>query len=385
MKRKNEMQVFSARAVCLMMVACLIGLIFLSSHVYAQKVTPPAGSVFVNTALGGFILGYDIDQNGTEGILAEALSLGNGTFNVAVETFDQRTGKILKIASQQNATKNDFVALGIYGSSVGLVEFEKVRGQFVNQRLYGTVNPLNSNKLTGKWTPPLTNNQIIIGMGASQGATNTAVMASSGFNSLVFSSDVAANTFGPLITLTDTIFGFNDSPVMAIDTQANQAVVAASTGGILENPQLAQVDLTTGNTIQFRGLGFGFVNGIAVDSTKHLACTTSEVDFSMELYDLTNQFSILVQPLQGATNQSQSGGAVAFDPVHKLFLIGQEVSSVAPSGSSVLIYDERGDFIKSVDGLSLPASPVNIAINPTQRIGYVLVTPNLNQLQGFKY
>jgi hypothetical protein len=222
-------------------------------------------------------------------------------------------------------------------------------------------------------------------MGASQGASNTAVLAAQNFNSLVFSSNVAANTFGPVFTLNDTIFGFNDSPVMAIDTQANQAVVVASDGGILSNPQLAEVDLATGNTVQFRGLGFGSVNGIAVDSTKHLACTTSEVDFSLELYDLTNQFSILVQPLQGATNQSQAGGAVAFDPIHRLFLIGQEFSSVAPSGSSILIYDERGDFIKSVDGLSLPASPVNIAINPTQRIGYVLVTPALNQLQGFKY
>lgn len=363
----------------------LMGLVLLGSSAYGQKVKPDAGTVFVNTALGGFILGYDIDQNGTEGILAEALTLNDGRHTVAVETFDQRTGKILKILAQQTDTNNDFVTLGVYGNGVGLIEFEKSSGHFVNQRLYGTINPLKSNRLTGTWTPPLTTNQFIIAMGASQGTSNTAVLAAQGFNSLVFSSDVAANTFGTVFTLNDTIFGFNDSPVMGIDTQANQAVVVASDGGLFSNPQLAEVDLATGNTVQFRGLGFGSVNGIAIDSTKHLACTTSEVDFSLELYDLTNQFSILVQPLEGATNQSQAGGAVAFDPIHRLFLIGQEVSSVAPSGSSILIYDERGDFIKSVDGLSLPASPVNIAINPTQRIGYVLVTPGLNQLQGFKY
>jgi hypothetical protein len=369
----------------LLVLVSLAGLGLLTSPVYGQEGKPDAGTVFVNTALGGFILGYDIDQSGTEGILAEALTLNDGRHTVAVETFDQRTGKILKILAQQTDSNNDFVALGVYGNGVGLIEFEKVSGHLVSQRLYGTVNPLKSNQLSGTWTPPLTTNQFIIAMGASQGASNTAVLAAQNFNSLVFSSNVAANTFGPVFTLNDTIFGFNDSPVMAIDTQANQAVVVASDGGILSNPQLAEVDLATGNTVQFRGLGFGSVNGIAVDSTKHLACTTSEVDFSLELYDLTNQFSILVQPLQGATNQSQAGGAVAFDPIHRLFLIGQEFSSVAPSGSSILIYDERGDFIKSVDGLSLPASPVNIAINPTQRIGYVLVTPALNQLQGFKY
>jgi len=367
------------------MMAAVLGMIFVMPAVAAQKATAPAGTVFVNTALGGFILGYDIDQNGTEGILAEALTLNDGKHTVAVETFDQRTGKILKILSQQTDTNNDFVALGVYGNGVGLIEFEKANGQFVNQRLYGSVNPLSSNKMNGSWTPPLTKTQQIMGMGASQGSSNAAVLAFENFSSFVFGSDVAANTFGPVIPLTDPVFAFNDSPVIATDTQANQAIVAASSGQIQANPQIAQVDLATGNTVQFRGLGFGSVNGIAVDSTRHLACTTTEIDFSMEIYDLTNQFSILVQPLQGATNQSQAGGAVAFDPIHRLFLIGQEFSSVAPSGSSILIYNERGDFIKSVDGLSLPASPVNIAINPSQRIGYVLVTPNLNQLQGFKY
>src|SRR5579859_1075749 len=48
----------------------------------------------VHTALGGFILGYDIDSTGTEGLLAESVSLGGGKNNVAVETFDQKTGKI---------------------------------------------------------------------------------------------------------------------------------------------------------------------------------------------------------------------------------------------------------------------------------------------------
>jgi hypothetical protein len=358
---------------------------FLTPIVQAQKVKPAPGTVFVKTALGGFILGYDIDQNGTEGVLAEALNLPDGNFNVAVETFDQTTGMILKIVKQQTETKNDFVALGIFGNSVGLIEFEKVKGLFVNQRLYGTLNPLTSNKVTGTWTPPLTKDQLILGMGVSQGATNTVILASQNFSSFVFSSDVASNTFGPSITLTDSIFAFNDSPVVDIDTQTNEAVVAASNGGVFSSPEVAFVDLTAGTINEIKGLGFGFVNGIAVDAVKGRAVTTTEIDFSLEYYDVAKQASILVEPLHNATNQLQSGGAVAFDPVNKLFLIGQEFSSVAPSGSSIQVFDEAGNFKEAVNGLSLPASPTRIAINPNTRMGYVIVTPALTSLQSFTY
>src|SRR5437879_4489464 len=147
----------------------------------AQSTEAPPATVFVQTALGGFILGYDIDQNGNEGLLSEALSLSDGKFNVATETFDQTTGKIIKIVSQQSDTLNDFVTLGIFGSSVGLVEFEKAKGIFVGKRLYGTMNPVSLNKVTGQWTPPLSNTQLILGVADSQGATNTAVLGSQNF------------------------------------------------------------------------------------------------------------------------------------------------------------------------------------------------------------
>ncbi|HUK42534.1 MAG TPA: hypothetical protein VLX11_15880, partial [Candidatus Acidoferrales bacterium] len=149
----------------------------------------------MNTALGGFILGYDIDQTGTEGLLAESLSLGDGRQNVAVETFDQKTGKILKVITQQSDTKNDFVTLGITGKSLGLVEFEHVSNLFVDKRLYGMINPLNGNKFTRRWTPPLKKDDIIQTVAESQGSTTSAVMGfenGGNFETFVFSSDVAA-------------------------------------------------------------------------------------------------------------------------------------------------------------------------------------------------
>ncbi|MBZ5718857.1 MAG: hypothetical protein LAO03_00605 [Acidobacteriia bacterium] len=360
---------------------CLV----LVSVTQAQKVRLAPGTVFVHTALGGFILGYDIDSNGTEGVLAEAVSLPDGNFDVAVETFDQSTGMILKMVKQLTETQNDFVALGIFGNNVGLIEFEKVKGGFVNQRVYGTMNPVNSGKITGMWTPPLQKGDLILGMGNSQGAANTVVLAARNFSSFVFSSDVANNTFGPTFTLSDSIFAENDSPVVDIDTQTNEAIVAASNGGVFSRPQVAFVNLSDGTTTQIQGLGFGFVNGIAADSVKNRAVTTTEIDFSIEYYDVAKHASILVEPLHNATNQSQSGGAVAFDPVNKVFLVGQEFSSLAPSGSSIHVYNERGDFVEGINGLSLPASPAKMALNPNTRTGFVIVTPDLTSLQSFTY
>jgi hypothetical protein len=84
-------------------------------------------------------------------------------------------------------------------------------------------------------------------------------------------------------------------------------------------------------------------------------------------------------------SQAQSGAAVACDPIHGLFLVGQPMSSTAASGSSIEVFDEQGNFIESVNGLSLVASPTLIALNPRLRFGYVLVASNLNELQSFTY
>jgi len=349
----------------------------------AQTTNAGLGKTVVNSAFGGFILGYDIDATGTEGILAEA----GGQNTVAVETFDQNTGKILKVIAQQKNTQNDFLALGIFGRGIGLMEEELVGGNFVQKRLYATINPLNGNKITGHWTPPFTKDDIITSMPFSQGSLTTPVLYfnnGGGFNSFVISTNVGANTFGTPIMITDEIFDWNNSPRMAYDSKTNQAVLGSSNGCFGCPTEIGLVDLNTGDLTEFPGLGTGFVNGIAVDSDSGIACTTTEDDFSIEIYDLKNQTGFIV-PLQGATNQAQSGGDVEFDPIHKLFLIGQEFSSVAPSGSSIQVYDEQGNFLEAVNGLSLPASPAYMALHPSKRTGYVIVTPALSSLQSFTY
>jgi hypothetical protein len=347
------------------------------------------GKVVVHSALGGFILGYDIDQTGSEGLLSEALTLGDGNADVAIETFDQKTGKIIKIVTQQQDSKNDFVTFGIFGNHVGLAEFEHVTTLFVDKRVYATLNPLNSNKITGKWTPPFKKSfDIIRGAAVSQGSANTAMLgfvnSGNSFSSYVFSSNVGANTFGPLIRVTDTVFDWDNSPVIAIDTATNQAVLGGSNGCFGCTTEIGMVDLTTGELTEFEGLGFGFVNGIAVDSNTGIACTATEDDFSVEFYDLAKQTGTIVV-LPGATNQSQSGLDVEVDPIHKLFLVGQEFSSTSRFGSSIQVFDEQGNFVESLNGFNLPASPAYMALHPSERAGYVIVTPQLTTLQSFTY
>jgi hypothetical protein len=355
------------------------------------------GSTIVHSQFGGQIFGFDIDQNGTEGVLSEAQDLGGGMVLAAVETFDQATGKILKVVKKIQS-KDDFLTLGVVGTSVGLVEREHVQGIYVSKRIYEELNPLDSNKFTRTWTPPLTKNDIIVGMSRNQGSTTTAVLAiQNGGNdqTFVFGSNVGANTSGPFIPLTDSVFSSSDSPVMAYDSTTNQAVVAASTGAVGGPPPVfALVNLTTRAVSEFKGLPgpppfrAGFVNGIAVDSADGIACTTTELDFSVEFYNLKKKTGFAA-PLPGATGQLQSGSDVQFDPVNKLFFVAQSVSSTG-AGSSIQVYDTKGNLVESLNGFNFSNAFnvvfTHIALNPSNRSGYVDGPDSgVTEIQSFTY
>lgn len=369
-------------------VLCLCFIPFSSAAAQNPNVGP--GKVVVHTEFGGFILGYDIDRAGTEGLLAESHNGAGGKFDVAVETFDQATGKIVKVVTQQTNTNNDFVTFGVFGNSVGLVEEEISDGQFVNKRVYGTMNPLSGNKFTGKWTPPFTKDDIVSIMPFSQGSPTEAVLYFDDFVSFtpsVIETNVAANTFGTPISIPDTT-NFNVAPAMAYDSQTNQAVLGGSEGCFGCTTEIGIVDLTTGAFTEFEGLGFGFVNGIAVDPATGIAVTATEDDASLEFYDVAKQTGTLVV-LQGAQgclgcSQAMSGEDIEFDPIHKLFLVAQPVSSTSPTGSSIQVYDEQGNFVESVNGLNMPISG-SMVLQPSKRAGYALVTPSLTELQSFTY
>jgi hypothetical protein len=338
------------------------------------------GSIFVTSKFGGSIFGFDIDQNGTEGVFSEGKTLPNGNTLAAVETFNQATGKIVKVVKKSDNSLDDFVTHGIVGTSIGLVEHQIVPQLYITKRVYEELNPLDDNKFTGKWKTPLTKDDIIIGVSRNQGFPTTAVFAfeNGQFTSFVFAANLAAKTVGPIVNLSDQIFGFNYSPVMAYDTVTNQAVIASSTGAVGgPAPQIALANLTTGEVTEFTGVweppyGPGSVNGIAVDSEDGIAVTATELEGNITFYDLSKQTGFLVAlPDPG---QVTSGTDVEFDPVHKLFFVAQQVSGTA-SGSSIQVYDTKGNFVESLNGFNFSDTSsvigTYIALNPSNRSGFV--------------
>jgi hypothetical protein len=351
-----------------------------------------AGSILVHSKFGGQIFGFDIDQNGTEGILSEALGLSGGNVLAAVETFDQATGQILHVLVKTQ-TQDDFLTLGIVGSSVGLVEREHEVSFLHLDRIFYTVNPLTGN--TGVWTPPIGTKHIIepTGVSRSQGVPNVAVFAydnSGNFIPYVFSSNVAANTFGPVVKITDSNNFASVPPPLAYDSVTNQAILGGGPGCFDCLPVIGLVDLTKGTFSEFTGVGFGFINGIAVDSADGIFCTTTEDDASVEFYTLATQTGFTVVLPGSGGQQFFSGADVEFDSINKLFLIAQPNSSSASSGSTIYVYDTKGNLQETLNGFSFSNTfnvvPAHIAFKPSTRSGFVDgPSAGVTDIQSFTY
>jgi len=340
------------------------------------------GKVIVTSEFGGEIFGWDIDQNGTEGVLAEALVGGSNL--AAVETFDQATGKILKVV-QKVTTADDFVGLGIVGTSVGLVEHEHVKGIYVSKRTYNVINPMSKNKFTGVWKPPIGTKHIITEVSHTQGFPEAAVFAqdnSGNFIPYVFESNVAKDTFGPVVKITDSYNFGSVPPPIAFDTATNQVIMGGGDGCFGCLPVIGLVDAVKGTFSEFTGFGYGFVNGIAVDSADGIFVTTTEDDAGVEFYDLATQSGFEVTLPGSGGQQYYSGGDVEFDPINKLFFVAQQYSSTAPSGSAIYVYDTQGNLQETMNGFSFAVTQY-IGLNPSNRSGFVDFP--FTQLQSFTY
>ena len=385
-------------------VAMLSAVVSWSSFVAAQDLTErnesrPAigpGSVIVQSAFGGQIFGFDIDQSGTnEGVLTESQDVGKGgRFLSAVETFDQNTGAIVSVVKKITG-KDDFVTLGVVGTSVGLVEREHVKGIYVVKRIYETMNPLSKNAFTKQWKPPLgtDSNHIIMptGVSRSQGTSNVAVFVydnTGNFTPSLFSSNVATNKFGPTVTITDSNNFGSVPPPIAYDSTTNQAILGGGPGCYLCRPVIGVADLTNATFSEFTGIGFGFINGIAVDSADGVFVTATEDDANVEFYNLKKKGGFTVVLPNSGQQQFYSGADVEFDPVNKLFLVAQPNSSSAPTGSTIYVYDTKGNLKETMNGFNFSNAfsviPAHIALNPGNRSGYV-DGPGNGQLQSFTY
>jgi WD40 repeat protein len=380
----------------------LVGLlVFLASLTRASdqsrfQVNPEAGvgDVIVRGKLGGLIFGFEVDPNGTEGLLCEALSNPDGTLSARVETFSQVTGRIIRVLAKSES-QDDAIALGVAGS-VGLVEYEHVRGLFNIKRTFSTINPLAGNMLNGDWTPPINPKQIVNQVKpALDGSPNVAVYALSvdtNVNPVVFSSNLADNTFGPLVDITDPDFTQEAPPVITFDPVGNQAILGHDKPSpFILPPLIAFVDLTTGSFVKRTGLGLGVINGIAIDSEDGVLCTDTSFDSAVQFYNLNDSTGISVfLPGHDPQTSTASGGDIEFDPVNKLFLVAQAFSDgQLDNGSSVHVYDLMGNLVESIDGLNFQGGdnvfPVHITLNPNHRIGFVNGPDLTTAIQSFSY
>ena len=359
----------------------------------AANPLPSFQPVIVHSQFGGQIFGFDIDANGIEGVLSESQDIEDGNVLAAVETFNQRTGEIIRVVAQ-TMSQDDFLTLGVVGQHVGLVELEHEVSFLHIRRSYPFLDPLSTNRFTARWTPPIDDDHIIEEVSRNQGpGTVAAVYAydnSENFRPQVFVTDVATNTFGPLIVLTDSSFQTGLVPKLAYNPSTNKALLGIQTiGNPFIAPTFAQVEMQSGQITMFDGVGVGDVNGLAIDPVTNIACATTEIDFSVEFYDLATLIGFS-QPLPGANNQFNSGADVAVDPVHHLFLVAQPNSSTDPGSSSIHVYDESGNLIESIDGFHFSNTfnviPMHIALHPSLRYGFVDgPDPGVTEIQSFAY
>lgn len=391
-------KVFASCKLLFCLLSLFVLLAFGSSEVFAQTSESTAGSdvpathVLVHSKFGGQIFGFDIDQNGTEGVLSEAQTLSSGNVLAAVETFDQTTGKILDVLAKTE-TQDDFLTLGVVGTSVGLIEHEHVISLLHVQRTFETIDPLSGNKFTGHWTPPIGTTHLISEVSRTQGSPQSAVFALDNSGNVipyVFSSNVAANTFSPVVKITDSNNFGSVPPPMAFNTNTNEAILGGGPGCFDCLPVIGLVNLTTGNFSEFVGIGFGFINGIAVDSVDNIACTTTEDDANVEFYDLTTQSAFTEELPNSGGLQFFSGADVEFDPVHKLFFVAQPTSSSSSKGSTIYVYDNQGNLRETLNGFSFSNTfnvvAAHIALNPSTRTGFIDgPSANVNEIESFSY
>ena len=125
---------------------------------------------------------------------------------------------------------------------------------------------------------------------------------------------------------------------------------------------------------------------MAIDSTTGIMCTSTLHDMNVEFYKVKTGKGFFVT-IPGSGGALTNGADVAVDQVNHVFLVAQLNSTFSP-GSTVIVYDEKGNLIEAINGLSFlnRFSPlvVRIAANGTTRTGYA-PGPNANDLQSFTY
>lgn len=352
----------------------------------------------LTTRSDGQIFGFDINQDGDDGVLASSRDAPGGRRLATIETFDQDTGRITESVVREIGTIHEYGIDGIFAGDVALLtHYATPPGSIFAKRFYQTMNPVAAGQVNGTWRPPLKDIDVLMAS-TDQSAAETVLFVvelKRGDRPSLVVTDIAANT-SRAIPLDPSLFGIGNSVHLAQYTAANRAVLALSPdAGTVRGkpPMIALVDLDTGMMETFDGYnnGFfhsGFVNGLAADPQTGIVATTTELNSQVGFYDLNTKTGIkAVQlPCTTDTDQVHSGANIAVDPVNKLFLVTEYAYCDGLHGSAIVVYDEAGNLVETIAGFDFAIGEPAPVLNPSKRMGWAFGGPaGFSQLQQFFY
>jgi hypothetical protein len=237
------------------------------STISMDGVTPTDG--------GATVEGFGVDQNSTTGFVTSNQTNADNETQSSVETFDEQTQAITRtvISSTEYETYTtlDAGGPGVFAADTGLIEAstDTTTG-------YNVLQPLG--KLSRVWKPPVTSEFI---QPADNQATPSDAFGSWTYGNKhgdhdykVFSSDVAAGTFGRVFSAEAPLksFGLAVTTGFAEDTATGTAVInAVDFFNLSAAPTFVTVNLATGAVTSFAGVGSGIPTGLAIDSGTGIA------------------------------------------------------------------------------------------------------------------
>ncbi|MEO3748930.1 S8 family serine peptidase [Plantactinospora sp. B5E13] len=342
---------------------------------------------------GSLAGGYGINSAGDEGFLT--VNQGTG----AVQLFDQKTNTVTGTVASSTSR---YQTAGLIGAGPGVL----ANGVGLYQRIdpdgtksFQVLKPVATGGDGGAWTPPAEN---VPATGTSgplpapnQRTSTTAFLyGQNGPNGgyRVFTSDVAANTFGTPTDVQPALAGIPYPLVTAFgaDNTTRQAVLAGtdlfSSGG---ETRFVSVDLDSGTVQTFPGLGRGGASGLAIDSTTHRMLAPTR-DGGLGIYDLGTRTGVPVT-LTGTSYQhptvDETNGYFVMEEVRSPGSFGEVIDNNGVC--SVVVLDQTGKLVKRISGfnffdIALPINGSYVQLNPATRTGYTL-GPAGAQLAVFRY
>jgi hypothetical protein len=347
----------------------------------------------VLAADGGFVNnGWGINQSGADAFLTSGQLLPNGQVTTSLETFDQATNAITKTVATQTNALYFTNGWGIWGGDVGLY------GLFDLSSFATTYNLLNPARGTvgPAWTPPAPNTLGLVEGAANQVNDHGAFLAFDStaptFNASwrILTSDIQANTFGPLIDLTPAVagMGFPVFDGIGQNTSTNQAATPVGDfANFCGPPTIVSADLGSGRVSSFAGVTSGFPYGMAVDSTTNKAIVPTICDGLVGIYDLARKTGVAANP-HGFVNLypavDQTRGLILMDQV-----VPGDFGINNNAMSSAAVMDEKGNVLATREQffffntfLTLDAN--NLQVNPATRTALTF-GPGQLELEPFSY